>query len=296
MEVETRDRAGLRLRLMRSSWVPRAQVEAALDTLLRLATGPRFSGERISPLGTTTVAKGGGVSGPGARRHSARRWFLGAFPPAEAEALNLDWLCERLFNAASPVLALTVWRRGVLRGQLLLTRPVAGVVELDRAWESAQDRPALAAELGTELGRMHALRFVHGDAYARNLLVADAPLANGPGIGRRVVFVDAWAGGPAGSRSRALRPLERDLGCLFLDAAGWMEAEHQLTLLRRYRDARIENGRPIKDSAAWLAAVGRARAREVRRLEARPGRLRANSPPPERWRIDPAALRGDRSH
>ena len=267
-----------------------------LDELIRFATGPRFSGERLALLGEETVAKGGATSRSGARRHSARRWLIGSSPPVEAEALNLDWLRERLFRVASPVLALTIWRHGILRGQLLLTRPVEGAVELDRAWVSATDKPALAAELGAELGRMHALRFLHGDAYARNLLVTAAPAAEGPGIGRRVAFIDAWAGGPAGWRSRALRPLERDLGSLFLGAAKWMEPDHQRTLLRSYLDARCENGRPVRDTDAWLAAIGRARAREFRRLEARPGRLRGQSPPPASWRFDPATLRAGQGH
>lgn len=295
MELETTDRAGTRLRLIRSPEVPAAQIEPALGALIQLATGPRFSGERISSLGEESVAKGGSPSGPGGRRHSARRWLIGARAPVEAEAFNLDWLRERLFHAALPVLALTVWRRGTLRGQLLLTRPVVGSVELDVGWASAKERSALAAELGGELGRMHALRFLHGDAYARNLLVTDAPAGRGPGIGRRVTFIDAWAGGPAGSRSRALRPLERDLGCLFLGAAEWMEAEHQQALLRSYLDARVENGRPVRDTDAWLAAVCRARAREIRRLVERPRRLRGNAPPPASWRIDSAALRHHQS-
>lgn len=291
MELERTERHTSRLRTIRSPEVTAAGVEAAIDELIRLATSPRFSGERLSLLGQETVAKGGATSRPGARRHSARRWLIGAPPPAEAEARNLDWLGERLFRVASPVLALTVWRRGVLRGQLLLTRPVQGALQLDRAWESARDKPALAAELGAELGRMHALRFLHGDVYARNLLVTDAPAAEGPGIGRRIAFIDAWAGGPAGWRSHALRPLERDLGSLFLGAAEWMEPDHQRTLLRSYLDARYENGRPVRDMDAWLAAIGRARAREFRRLEARPGRLRGQSPPPASWRVDAATLR-----
>lgn len=295
MELETTDRAGTRLRLIRSPEVTFARIEPALGCLIQLATGPRFSGERISPLGEESFAKGGSPSARGGRRHSARRWLIGARAPVEAEAFNLDWLRERLFHVAPPVLALTVWRRGALRGQLLLTRPVAGAVELDMAWTSAKEKPSLAAELGAELGRMHALRFLHGDTYARNLLVTHAPAGHGPGIGRRVAFIDAWAGGPAGSRSRALRPLERDLGCLFLGAAEWMEAEHQQTLLRSYLDARGENGRPIRDKDAWLAAVGRARAREIRRLAERPGRLRGKPPPPASWRIDSAALRQHQS-
>lgn len=294
MEFETTDHADVRLRVLRSSDVTGAGVEGALDALVQLATGPRLSGERCAPLGEEVVAKGGRTSEPGARRHSARRWLTGARPPVEAEALNLDWLRERLFRAASPVLALTVWRRGLLRGQLLLTRPVVGAAELDLAWESEREKPTLAAELGAELGRMHALRFLHGDAYARNLLVTDAPAAGGPGIGRRVAFIDAWAGGPAGWRSRAFRPLERDLGSLFLDAAEWMEPDHQRILLRSYLSARRQNGRPIRDVESWLTAIGRARARELRRLEQRPGRLRGHPPPPVSWRIDPASLRADR--
>lgn len=257
-----------------------------VDACVALATAERFSGRRVRVGGVDGIAKGGRIAPSGSRRHGLRRLLLAVPAPAEREFRHLRWLRARLFHAPAPLLALTVDGRLGPVGQLLVTATLPDVVPLDAAWGDASAREELAREVGAELGRLHALHFLHGDAYARNLLVSAAPAEAGPGFGRRIAFVDAWMGGPTPWRAGTLRPLERDLGCLLCDGATWMGTVHELTVLRAYLAARAANGRPVRAPHRWLERVRAARLREVRRLLRRPERLRGRPAPAEDWDVN----------
>lgn len=259
--------------------------DGLIETLVREAVGPRTSGQSRELNGAVFFAKGGQHGAAGARRHTLRRWLKRAPTPCEAELANLAWLRGRLFLAPEPVMAITAWKHGWLAGEMLLTAALPGVRALDDAWPHEADGRTLADELGAELGRMHALRFLHGDVYPRNLMVLPEGAKEGPGIGRRIAFLDAWAGGVESVRLGASRSLERDLGCLMLEAAEWMSDEEQRCVLDAYLRARASNGRPVDDLAGWTRRVERARAREIETLIRRPARLRGKQMPQKEWRV-----------
>ena len=106
---------------------------------------------------------------------------------------------------------------------------------------------------------MHALRFLHGDAYARNLLVTDAPAAEGPGsAGEWLSSTHGPADRPGGDP--ALRPLERDLGSLFLGAAEWMSP----TTSGRSSAPTWTRASAADRSATWTPGSPRSAARALR--------------------------------
>lgn len=233
------------------------------------------AGERVEADGVALACKTGPLAPSGSRRHLVRRVLLRALPPAEAEFENLTWLRERLFETPRPVLALTLSRFGRPLRQLLLTEWVDGAVEFGAAWRDADgaERDALAAELGRELGRMHAVRFVHGDAYPRNVLVRSRDTE-----WRRLVFLDAWAVRPGARVSP-----ERDLGAWLSRAVDDMTRDGIRRVLASYVVAREQNGRPVRSVSTWLGRVAAARRDELVRLERRRARLRGTPFPIAGW-------------
>ncbi|MEM9382616.1 MAG: lipopolysaccharide kinase InaA family protein [Planctomycetota bacterium] len=264
-----------------------ASPDAFVDACLEFET--RRSGERRRVGGIDVVLKAGPLARSGARRHGLRRLALGAPAPAEAEFHNLRWLQQRLFRVPRPVAAVTVLVGGLPTRQLLATEAVHGAENAAHAWRVADGRTTAAwsRELGRELGRMHALRFLHGDLYPRNVLVG-APAADGsPGHGRSLVWLDAWSGGPTAWRRGSLRRVEQDLGAWFSSAADWMSAEEQSTVLEEYVAARAANRRPGPEVRRLVARIQRARRVELARLERDRGRLRGEPFPVAGW--DPPA-------
>lgn len=149
-------------------------------------------------------------------RYALKR-LLGLPLPRRAEFANLEWLRARCFLAAEP-LVVGEWRRaGIPRYGFLITRQVERASTIDQGWtlRSPEERRALLVELARELARMHALRFVHRDVYARNLLVRED---QGQG---RIVFLDCWAGGPGWN----WRSAHYDVQCLRDDAQRWCQPE-----------------------------------------------------------------------
>lgn len=272
--------------------------EAERWTQLANGVAAQGSGIPIEVDGRAAIAKSGALRR--GRRFLLRRALTGEASPAESELRHLVWLRERLFRCPAPIAAVTRLRRGVAVAQTFLSARIDGARPLDVAWSEAgarASRARWAAELGREVGRMHALRFLHADLYARNVLVAPPPDA-GPGIGRELAFIDAWAGGPDAWRGGRVSALERDLGCFFAEASDWMGAEHQVAVLEAYADARAANGRPVDPKGRWLGRAMRAREAELRRLRRAPARLRGRPMPDRAWPVaadwlaDGARLRG----
>jgi len=249
-----------------------------LATSEQAATGAwDFGGARV-------FVKASPLRGASARRHMLRRRLLGRHLPRVREYENLGWLRERVFQVPQPFGAAVLWRHGLPRFQALVTEWVPGIVELDAALGAAgtdgtagaagaEERRALAAELGSEVARMHALGFVHRDLFPRNLLVLPA------GPRRRIVFVDAWRAAPHAS----LRGPAYDLACLFLEGARLWSEEEQQVLLDAYAASRASHGRAAPLNL--LRRARRARQALVRRLERDPARLRGG-PAPAPWSAD----------
>lgn len=269
---------------------------------LLCSRGASSSGERLEVGGERFVMKREVMGSSGARRHGLRHALLRLHPPRIAELRFLDWLRERLFHVPTAVVAVTLWRGWQPVRQMLVTRELVGARPLGEAWGTASEgeRDAWARELGRELGRMHALRFLHADLYPRNVLVTEPPspsdspaldgsglgradLGNDPGYGRRVAWIDAWAGGPTAWRRGRFATLERDLGAFFSVATDWMEIDHQRSLLEAYVGARSANGRAIENVEGWRCRLASARLAQWKRLRDAPARLRGRPLPPREW-------------
>jgi tRNA A-37 threonylcarbamoyl transferase component Bud32 len=213
--------------------------------------------------GVQAYVKASALTGSSARRHALRRAFLRVHPPRLREYQNLTWLRARLFQTPRPMAAGVSWRAGLPRHQVLVTEWLPEHPTLDVFWASADDeqRSNVLDELAREVARMHALRFLHSDLFARNLLV-------GPDTGqRRVVFLDAWAGGPDPS----LRGSAYDLACLFLDGP-WLEDGWRQRFFDAYVAGRAAQERPV-DRASLLRKVEAYRTRLRNRLVREPKRL-----------------------
>ncbi|MEM8711531.1 MAG: lipopolysaccharide kinase InaA family protein [Planctomycetota bacterium] len=221
----------------------------------------------------------------GASRHRLRGAILGSPTPALQEFDNLSWLRDRLFQAPEPIAAVERrigwgWKRARRPvAQLLMTRAVEGALPFEAAWAQApaSRREALCAELGREVGRMHALRFLHADLYPRNVLVTSPRSESG---GRALWFLDAWAGGPPGWRRTVRRPPEYDLGCWLADYAPGLDEFYLKTLFEAYLQARDDNGRGVAQPRRWAARVAEARRAQLRRWERQRYRLRGRPFPP----------------
>jgi hypothetical protein len=257
----------------------------ALEPAIAAMLGPPREGEPVELSGRPAWLKAGSLGGKAAWRYGLRRALLRMPPPRVRELENLAWLRARLFRAPEPLAAGFIARGPRLRFQFLLTARLEGVQPLDRALDDADraQRAELLEELARETARMHGLRFVHHDLYLRNILVT--PIRTGEGDPRRLVFVDAWRGGPR----YPWRDAAYDLGCLMLEGAGLLDRDEQRTLVRIYLEERAAQGRPA-DAPVLLAAAGRERAAQLRRARREPERWRRAEPPVDEW--DAASLSG----
>lgn len=263
---------------------------------LLCSRGETVSGERFEIDGERFVLKREVMGSSGTRRHGLRRVLFRIHPPRIVELRFLDWLGERLFHVPQPVAAVALWRGWRPVRQMLVTLELEGAKPLGEAWGAASEgeRAAWARELGAELGRMHALRFLHADLYPRNVLVTrptpperspvpSTALGSEPGYGRSLAWIDAWAGGPTAWRRGRFATLERDLGAFFSVATDWMAVDHQRSMLSAYVEARSANGRAIGDLGRWGSRVSAARYAQWKRLRDAPGRLRGRTLPSKEW-------------
>jgi len=227
-------------------------------------------GARVRIAGLDLYLKAGTLRGRAAVRHALRRRLFRKPAPRLREHANLAWLRARGFAAPEPLLAGVLVRRGLPRLQLLATRwvdlarPLGAVL----ASSSSPDRTALLRRLGADVGRLHALGFVHRDLFFRNLLVASTSPPT-------LVFLDAWRGGPT-TLPRPGRGPAYDLACLLLEGAAALSPEEQRELLTAYGAARSRPGHPFPLDP-FLGRVARARRRLVPREAARHPELRIPS-------------------
>ncbi|MDA1266232.1 MAG: hypothetical protein O2816_14215 [Planctomycetota bacterium] len=235
----------------------------------------RTFAESIEVDGARLFAKGGPLAPRAARRHALRQRVLRAALPRVREYENLRWLRERVFQAPQPFAAAVLWSRGLPRFQVLVLEEVRDASTLDLALSDASlpERAALAQELGGEVGRMHALRFVHRDLFARNLLVVPREAH------RRLVFIDAWRARPG----RSLRGPAYDLACLFLEGAELWSEDEQRLLLDAYAASRAAQGSEVESDL--MRRITREREGLLARLRRAPARLGGRAMPGP-WRLD----------
>ncbi|MDZ4772529.1 MAG: lipopolysaccharide kinase InaA family protein [Planctomycetota bacterium] len=194
--------------------------------------------------------------------------------PRVAEYYNHSWLIERLFEAPLPLAAGEFIERGMPTRQFLISEHVPNAITLEEFLidRDRRDRVDVLNELSRETARMHALGFTHHDLYPRNILVRDDTLP------RRLVFLDAWAGGPPPQ----WRGAAYDLACLCL------HADSELTLLEfddfldRYTSERTAQARPVERDVLRERII-RARLALVSRLRKRPAEQRGRSVPGVIW-------------
>ena len=242
--------------------------------------------------GIEGTLKGGPVSLRRSLQLGVRRWLLGAPAPCEAESDHLIWMRKRLFRAAEPLGAVTIHRLGFPSSELLVTRRVRGALTLDDAVAAATParRTHLFAELGREIGRMHALRFLHAELYPRNVLATEPCNEPGPGFGRSLIWLGTAGGGPTAWRRGNLRRVEDDLGAWFSLAADWMRTEDTDALLLAYAASRRENGRPVASLPGLVSSIQRSRRRALARFERCPRDLGGAAFPIAGWDPDVGRL------
>jgi tRNA A-37 threonylcarbamoyl transferase component Bud32 len=218
------------------------------------------------------------LTGRARLRHTLRSWLRISPAPRVREAENLRWLREHDFPAPKPLLAATLERAASVCWQGLLLERLESVAPLPSHWPqaSASERGRLLRDLGSDVARMHALRFVHRDLYLRNVLVDTSRES-------RLCYVDAWRGGPGAS----WRGPAYDLGCLFLHGAAVFTQDEQRALLDAYFDERARRGAPA-DRRELLASASRERAALLRQALRDPSRLRTPQPPAD-WSVEGAA-------
>jgi len=244
---------------------------SALPELERAVLAERGE-RRILRLGEfQAFYKGSPLRGKSALRHALRRALSLSEIPRLQEFQNLAWLRAHGFLAPRPLLAGVFTRRGLPRFQFLFTELVPDAPPLPEWLErgSREARASALTALARDLARLHALGFVHRDLFPRNLLVS---LAEGT---PRIVFLDAWRGGPR----PGLRGPEHDLGCLFLDGATSFEREEQALILTTYGEEAEKVG--LRLPRKWIERVTRARERVFRReRKRRPDSLATRWAPP----------------
>ena len=273
---------------------------AQQQELISRCTGltERVSGLREVIGDRPVYTKGGPLPRSAVRRHRARGILLGAPLPALAEWQAAQWLRERLFQTPEPLAAMEAHSAAGLWGvrawdfrlgskrlgrarppvaQLFVTAEVERALPLRQVWPNEDDaqREELCGELGREVGRMHALHFLHADLYPRNVLVDEDSTC-----GRRLWFLDSWAGGSTAWRRGSLRRVESDLGTWLSAFGPGLDTRLLRTLLEAYLESRSQNGRPIGRVGRWLESVQEARRQELRRLERQRYRLRGAPFPP----------------
>ena len=224
--------------------------------------------------------KGGPLRGSAAWRYGLRRALLNVQAPRVRELVNLLWLRAHAFQAPAPLAAGTLELGLRARYQFLATELVehAGHLEEWLPQAGLTERAQVLDELAREVGRMHALGFVHRDLYPRNVLVTPASAQV-----RRLVFLDAWRGGPRAG----LRGPEYDLGCFMLAGASLLDGAEQRQLFHVYARTRAEHGRPLQ-LERFLQETATCRRHLVAQLAVEPHRWRGSRPPLVEW--DPLAL------
>ena len=256
------------------------------------AENPPVHGPRAVLQGSEAVVEGGRLAGRATIRHGLRRWLLLAPSPCEAESRNLGWMRKRLFNVPEPLGAVTLSRLGFPTRELLVTRPVEGARPFVEAIAAASPgrRRELFTEFGREVGRMHSLRFLHGDLVPDHVLVTPPREDPGPGHGRSLVWLATRRGGPTAWRRGHLRRVVDDLGAWFGRAADWMTPSDVDALLLAYVASRACHGRPVTGFGRLVASIQRSRRREMARLEARPDHVRGRAIPIAGWDPDVGRL------
>lgn len=248
-------------------------MRAAAD--LAIADRERGGGglERREFAGFDAWFKRSELAGKARLRWAVKR-ALGAKIPRVAEYYNHSWLLERLFETPLPLAAGEFLERGMPARQFLLSEHVPDAPTLQEFLtdRGRADRPLVLAELARESARMHALRFVHHDLYPRNILV------RGAGSPRRLVFLDAWAGGPAPQ----WRGAAYDLAALFLHADTELERDELERFVDRYVNERAAQARPV-DRTALFAGMSRERRALIARLRKRPAEQRGRALPGVDW-------------
>ncbi|MBL8857460.1 MAG: hypothetical protein JNL28_03010 [Planctomycetes bacterium] len=245
--------------------VMNAAAELALAEHVRGVAGL----DRIEFAGRSVWFKRSVLRGKSRARWALKRAF-GAKLPRVAEYYNHSWLTERLFETPLPLAAGELLARGVPQMEFLISAHVPDAITLETflADRRHAHRAAVLDELARETARMHALGFVHHDLYPRNILVRET------GTPRRLVFLDAWAGGPPPQ----LRGAPYDLACLFLHADTEWTGIEVSEFVARYAEERAAQGRPI-DAQSVMNSVRGARSRLVARLRKRPAEQRGRSLP-----------------
>jgi tRNA A-37 threonylcarbamoyl transferase component Bud32 len=205
---------------------------------------------------------------------SRLRWAVkraaGAKLPRVAEYYNHSWLIERLFEAPLPLAAGELIVHGLPARQFLISEHVPDAPTLEEFLRERHhpDRKPVLAELARETARMHALGFVHHDLYPRNILVRTTAAP------RRLVFLDAWAGGPPPQG----RDAAYDLACLCLHADTELDRDELDRFIDRYVSERMLQTRPV-DKIALLVRIRRARRALIDRLRNRPAEQRGRALP-----------------
>lgn len=229
--------------------------------------------ERRAFAGFDAWFKRSDLAGKSRLRWAAKRAF-GAKLPRVAEYYNLSWLTERLFETPLPLAAGEFLEGGLPVRQFLVTQHVPDAPELGAflADRGRDGRAAVLDELAREVARMHALGFVHHDLYTRNILVrpAEAP--------RRLVFLDAWAGGPPPQ----WRGAAYDLAALCLYGDTELEPDEFARFVERYVEERARQARPV-DRVRLVDRMRRERRALVARLRKRPAEQRGRALPGVGW-------------
>ncbi len=205
-------------------------LEAAATLALEWARAARTGIHGVTLAGEDAVLKCSPLRGKAALRWGLKHVVFRRRLPRVNEHRNLAWLTERLFLTPVPLVAGAFVRAGIPRWQFLVTRRVADAVPFE-AWlpaADARERAVVLEEIAREVARMHALHFLHHDLWPRNLMVLP------PGGLSRVVFLDAWAGGPPPQ----LRPLRYDLACFTRGCAGRLEGAEIAGWLEHYQAER----------------------------------------------------------
>ncbi len=273
-------------------WSVRAADAATARQALECAErniGPslaRFQGP-VSCAGSQAWLKGAPLRGRAAWRHGWLR-RLGVAAPREREFANARWLRARLFRAPEPIAAAVLCTGLGIDYQFLLMQRLEGQLTFEAALEAADtpQRLAWTRELAFELARMHALGFAHGDLYPRNVLVRrEIPSSGDP---RALTFVDAWRRNAAtraawlAARRGESRWFARDLAC-WLSYAVALQPEHEWGLWWRcYGAERAAQGRAVR-ALDLVAAIQRAYAGELARIDGDKGRWRSSRAPVRDW-------------
>lgn len=161
---------------------------------------------------------------------------------------HVHWLRDRLFRCESAAPPEVVASRGRPRTERLTGSTGRDDVSL-LAWLGASradegTRRSVLQECGAELGRMHALGFVHGALTPAGIRVFPDPAVGGPGHGRRISFAAIGAGGSAAwLRGRAVTRA-RELEALLAGLSPHLGAGDEDVIRRAYANARREQGQP----------------------------------------------------